>query len=103
LFGRALRLEGDAKQGTVDPSAQLADAIARCRGPFGEGVRAPERIDAPADPEQGVCELGLESEVELAQGHERDSALEQAQGGGVVGPELRAVAAGRQTPLRRRG
>ena len=87
----------------LDPPAELADTIARRRGTLGEGICAPERIVAPACPEQGVAELGFEGEVELGRRHERGGALEKAHGGAVVLAEIRAEAGRRQTPPRRRG
>ena len=99
LLGRALRLEEDAEDARLDPPAQLADAIARRRGPLGEGIRAPERFAALACPEQGVDELGLEGEVDLGRGHERGGALEQAHGGAVV---LAGAARGGRPAVRRR-
>ena len=102
---RALRLEVDRadRLPASDPPAQLADTIARRRGTLGEGICAPERVVAPACPEQGVAELGFEGEVELGRRYERGCALEQADSGAVVLAEGRAVAAGRQAPPRRRG
>ena len=92
-----------AEGALLDSPAQLSHAIARGRGPLGEGIRAPQRFAALASPEQGVDEVGLEGEVELGRGHERGGALEQAHGGAVVRPELRAAAGGGQAAPRRRG
>ena len=102
LLRRSLRLEEGAEQLLLDPPAQLADTIARSRGPLGEGIRAPERVAALACPEQGVDELGFEGEVELGRRHERGGALEQAHGGTVVLAEVRAPAGGGQAAPRRR-
>ena len=103
LLRRALRLEVEAEHARLDPPAELADTIARRRGTLGEGICAPERVVAPACPEQGVAELGFEGEVDLGRRYERGGALEQADGGAVVLAEGRAVAAGGQAPPRRRG
>ena len=77
-------------------------------GMLGQGIRAPERVLAPAHPEQGVAELGLEGEVELGRRDERGGTLVQAHGRAVVLAAGRAMAsrpsaaASRRRPARRR-
>ena len=73
------------------------------RGTLGDGICAPERIVAPARPEQGFAELDFEGEVELGRRYERGGALEEAHGGAVVLAKIRAEAGGGQAPPRRRG
>ena len=75
---------------------ELAYAIARSRGPLGEGLSGPERVVPFACPEQGVEKVVLERDVDLGRGNEGDGALEQADRGGVVNAEQRP--AGRRRP-----
>ena len=65
VVGRALRLERDADEAHLDSRGQLAHAIARSRGPLGDGLGVPERVVASACPEQGVHEVVLEGDVDL--------------------------------------
>src|SRR5207247_8390096 len=100
--GRSLRLQERAEQALLNPAAQLTYPIARHRGPLGEGIRAPERVVSLPCLKQGVDDVDLERDVELARGHERGGALEQADGGAVVLTEVGSVAAGGQAASRRR-
>src|SRR6185503_9269283 len=95
LVRRALRLEVGAEHAFLDPAAELADAIARTRRALDERTHPTKCPGTIARLEQDVDQLQLDCAVDLAGGNERERALEQVHGGGVVEPELGTVAGGR--------
>ena len=92
-----------AEHGRLDPPAELADPVARAAARSASGIRATERVFAPTRPEQGIAELGLESQVELAPTVRARRRVVEARRRAVVLAPGRAMAAGGQAPPRRRG
>ena len=103
LIGRNRRPQEEADQARLDPPAKLAHLVTGNRGALGKRIRLPKSLAALAFFVEGVDEVGLEADVDLGRGHERQGPLDQADGGSVVLPDRRSAAGGGQAPPGRAG
>ena len=84
LLGCPLRNE-NVRMAPCDPRAQLGDAVAGSGRADGDAARDVQRPH-PACREEGVDQVGLEHDLDLARGNECDRALKQVERGRKIVP-----------------
>jgi hypothetical protein len=95
--------EIEAEAAGLDPSAELAEAIAGGSGSLGERLRTPDCLVSSAGPGQDLAKLALEGDVNLRRQHQPGGALEQPARGEVVLPARGALTGVGKPPARRAG